>query len=131
MYLTRQIDVQPCFNNDFLASLADIAAQSLSDLENIVDTYSDDEMIDSANDEAEAQIERWIISKDAVEARKCIQKYSLKIKDDQSILHRLLFRNIGCTSIDCINVLIDFGVDFNYTDDINLRNPLHGYIHSI
>jgi CDK inhibitor PHO81 len=42
LYLTRQIDVQPCFNNDFLASLAgtgflifDIATSSIASLDKV------------------------------------------------------------------------------------------------
>jgi CDK inhibitor PHO81 len=40
MYLERQVEVQPCFNREFIAKLSDIVAANLLDLENGSDHLS-------------------------------------------------------------------------------------------
>ncbi|KAK0549793.1 phosphate system positive regulatory protein pho81 [Tilletia horrida] len=35
LYLARQVEVQPCFNREFIAEMSDVAAQNLLELENI------------------------------------------------------------------------------------------------
>ncbi len=37
LYLARQVDVQPCFNREFIAEMSDLAAANLLELENLAD----------------------------------------------------------------------------------------------
>jgi CDK inhibitor PHO81 len=53
LYLSRQVEVQPCFNREFLAKLSDIIAANLLDLENGADSLLgevDKELIDETLD---------------------------------------------------------------------------------
>jgi CDK inhibitor PHO81 len=153
LYLERQVEVQPCFNREFIAKLSDIVAANLLDLENGSDHLSkslfadlpesfgveglafDRRDFDSDAGQAlamdaladlEANLMKALASgHDAIVDWLKVAK-ARQQRDNSKRVMRVLWRAALQVPDDCVDlVLSSISLDFDYIDNINGRSPLH------
>ncbi|KAG2178749.1 hypothetical protein INT43_001595, partial [Umbelopsis isabellina] len=147
LYLSRQIDVQPCFNTQVLTELADIASTNVIDLNNIQDGIVTAPTIQPITPSSEAiKFEFPLENTDAVvmddlelDLVKAITGNRISVireildrmrqhpaPEDKERISRVFLHACSEGSLESANVLIETGlVSFQYVDDINERSCLH------
>ncbi|KAJ3196624.1 phosphate system positive regulatory protein pho81 [Irineochytrium annulatum] len=141
LYLSRQVEIQPCFNNDILAELTDAATTNLADVDALLDDalavgpalsketslmknrQSDDASLDFENDViALFHVNRTADIKEMLEKRRSTHPNS----DDSDVVSRVYFRIAAEASVELLQILLDTNVvNCNFADDINSRTCLH------
>jgi CDK inhibitor PHO81 len=150
LYLARQVEVQPCFNREFIAELSDIAAANVLELENLTeskvsrngkvpeavtgsDELSSDELLDFAvtrNQEIDllSELEEnltSIIKSGQAEAAKEMARIARQSEDNTSI-SRVIWRALLEADGEAVKLVMNIGLpDYTFVDDINWRTCLH------
>ncbi|KAI8840518.1 hypothetical protein BC829DRAFT_446957 [Chytridium lagenaria] len=127
LYLSRQIEIQPCFNNDVLAELTDAATtkpwRNVTNGEPRVATAVavEDPATDLENDLVGLFHDNRI-----PEIHEFLEKRKQSMQDDDGLLSRVFSRIAAEASIDLLTILLATkSVDVNLADDINSRTSLH------
>jgi CDK inhibitor PHO81 len=151
LYLARQVEVQPCFNREFIAELSDIAAANVLELENLTeskvsrsgkvsdagatgpDEMSSDEMLDFAVTRDQdidilSELEEnltSIIKRGQAEAAKEMARIARQSEDNTSI-SRVIWRALLEADGEAVKLVMNVGLpDYTFVDDINWRTCLH------
>lgn len=151
LYLARQVEVQPCFNREFIAELSDIAAANVLELENLTeskvsrsgkvsdtgvtgpDEMSSDEMLDFAVTRDQdidilSELEEnltSIIKSGQAEAAKEMARIARQSEDNISI-SRVIWRALLEADGEAVKLVMNVGLpDYAFVDDINWRTCLH------
>lgn len=148
LYLERQVEVQPCFNREFIAKLSDIVAANLLDLENGSDALPTELFADLPETSLERRVDFDV---DAAQALAMDALLDLEASLDKALasgrealadwlkvakgkLHRgrekrvmrILWRAaLSVKEEDLDLVLATAPLDFEAIDNINERSPLH------
>jgi CDK inhibitor PHO81 len=119
IYLSSKVDVQPCFNNEVLASLSDSAAQMLADLESI---------FLSTNPEFDSDCSKFLLEKNHTALKTAL----VQNPQNRSVLSNLFLLHCSGTSLECLKVLLETGnVDIcSYRDSLSLRNSLFDVVNT-
>jgi CDK inhibitor PHO81 len=154
LYLERQVEVQPCFNREFIARLSDIVAANLVDMGNGIDLVSaslltadlpepiaedaltfDREDYESDPGEAlatDALLDLEVNLPKVVEGGRDSLAHWLKqakrllAKDmTGSRAMRIVWRAALTVPDDYLDLVFTLPLDFHYVDKINDRGPLH------
>ena len=146
LYLERQVEVQPCFNREFIAKLSDIVAANLLDLENGSETLpahlfadlpeSTDRRVDFDADAAQALAMDALVDLEAnldkalASGREALVDWLklawAKLRGRERRVMRILWRAaLSVKEEDLDLVLGSVQLDFDSTDNINGRSPLH------
>ena len=146
LYLERQVEVQPCFNREFIAKLSDIVAANLLDLENGSETLpahlfadlpeSTDRRVDFDADAAQALAMDALVDLEAnldkalASGREALVDWlklaRAKLRGRERRVMRILWRAaLSVKEEDLDLVLGSVQLDFDSTDNINGRSPLH------
>ena len=143
IYLSRQIEIQPCFNKEILTEMTDIASTQLSDLEKLIEESTSlnpsDELMDSSAsrrvvaftsdlDDAEVEAFKYLAENKQSQLQEFIaSKQSLiQSEDGTRFCSNLFLCFCGIASIECLSILLATGrVNINAVDDVNDRNCLH------
>ncbi|KAJ3085363.1 phosphate system positive regulatory protein pho81 [Quaeritorhiza haematococci] len=142
LYLSRQIEIQPCFNNEVLAELTDAATTNITEL----DALLSDEKFEPASRLAASEERSSSIADDDVigdneteliqlaqkghvsEIRDFLDKrHSLTgVKEDKDFLSRVFLRICTESTEECLRLLLATGeVNCNLTEDISNRTCMH------
>ena len=155
LYIERQVEVQPCFNREFITKLSDVVAANLLDLETGSDNLpraifadlpgslgADGLALDHDMDfdlhpgramatEALMTFESNLVralhaGPEAIaEGLKAGRERQLKGDHDKRLM-RILWRAALQVPDDCLTMVLNtVQLDFDYVDDINGRDPLH------
>ncbi|KAK9761041.1 phosphate system positive regulatory protein pho81 [Basidiobolus ranarum] len=138
LYLSRQVEVQPCFNRDIIAELADSAATNLLELENMSEGLplqspaierSSMQTGESyaAADDLEAELFTVLQSGRIIEAQEILDRRLVKpTSEERDSISRVFWRACSEVLTEFLLPLINTGfVNFNYADDISDRTCLH------
>ncbi|KAJ8324440.1 phosphate system positive regulatory protein pho81 [Batrachochytrium dendrobatidis] len=141
LYLSRQIEIQPCFNNDVLADLTDIAATNIVELEKQIEGMeldgqeTDSSFIESrivkgnsTLDEADIELSKYLFEKNHVQIIEFLQRQrpSALTAEDPQFFSRLFLRFCAESSFECLHVLLKTGqININSVDDVNDHSCLH------
>ncbi|KAI9469271.1 hypothetical protein BX667DRAFT_491691 [Coemansia mojavensis] len=150
LYLARQVEVQPCFNQDVIAELSDMVTKCLSELEHALDQAAEDPLpprepqqgelgfsgflLDMGIsrgvqvDRAEAELFHALSLSSTQKAGELLEQYKAQQTDVQrSCVTRVLWR--ACSEIrepEKQQMLLDSGLaDLHSVDDINERTLVH------
>lgn len=153
LYIARQVEVQPCFNREFIAELSDTAAANLLALENIADlppnsinghgtnhvdvdgssVLSPDKRLDFAAARSQevdllSDLEDNLaaaIKQGRTAAASDMIRVAQQNEDDTSV-SRIVWRALLHSSPDSVKAAMDAQLpDFTFVDDINSRTCLH------
>jgi CDK inhibitor PHO81 len=153
LYLERQVEVQPCFNREFIAKLSDIVAANLLDIESGSDHLSasffaadlpelsgdDDLAFDRVEYESdpgealatdalydlEANLPKVEAGRDAL-AHWLKQARKLLVRDKgKNRAMRIVWRAALTVPDDYLDLVFATPLDFGFVDKINARTPLH------
>ncbi|KAI8906028.1 hypothetical protein EDD86DRAFT_211356 [Gorgonomyces haynaldii] len=128
LYLVRQIDIQPVFNNDFLTAMSDMVSNELQALESFIDSLKERATQDLQEERptaehVESDLSTMLLESSVDSLAQILSKFTLQ---DTHLLSRLLLRHCTETSIECVQALLNTkSIDINYSDDINFRTVLH------
>ncbi|KAL7424836.1 phosphate system positive regulatory protein pho81 [Cryptotrichosporon argae] len=153
LYIERQVEVQPCFNREFIAKLSDIVAANLIDLENasenlsagfLVTTDLPDSAVGALAYERAGDEDASALALDAVldleanlpkaldSGRDALVEWLKIARTQQSRdtgrkrVMRVLWRAARSVADDLVDlVLSSIELDYDYIDNINDRSPLH------
>lgn len=150
LYLARQVEVQPCFNREFIAEISDVAAASLLELENLSEskgnrTGSVDPTSSQKNDFspekrldfAAARSEDVDILSDLEENLNAAVKAGnaggaadmariARQSEDGISVSRVVWRALLEAGQEAVQQAMRVGLpDFSFVDDINQRTSLH------
>lgn len=136
LYLSRAVEVQPCFNRDVISDLSDQATTSLLELgawaegENIEFTPSASnptrsQVLQQEDNDIEGQIQHAVNSGNT----NLLLDWTKRLapgEDSMERVSRVFLDTISTAPLASQQVLLDTGlVDVNYVDEINERNCLH------
>ncbi|MCO5613954.1 hypothetical protein L7F22_068234 [Adiantum nelumboides] len=151
LYLARQVEVQPCFNREFIAELSDVAAANLLELENMSETktarngsieaavagektaFISEKRLDFAAARSEdvdilSDLEDNLSS--AIKAGKANEAKEMahiaaQTEDGISVA-RIVWRALLDADPEAIQRIMTIGLpDYSFVDDINSRSCLH------
>ncbi|OZJ04337.1 hypothetical protein BZG36_02387 [Bifiguratus adelaidae] len=145
LYLSRQIDIQPCFNAQVLTELADIAATNLLEMENLADGYGVvlSDMPESpklekpalylinsseaALNDIELDLYNAVSQNESTMLLDILSRISQRPSaEDKERLSRVFWHACQGSSTEMTTLLASTGlINFNYCDDINQRSCLH------
>lgn len=152
MYIQRQVEVQPCFNREFMAQLSDIATANLLDLENgsehmasalFHDLPDVPDFEGPAFDRGARGDAGQTLALDALaeleanlpkalgDGRPALVEWlknarARQQRDKNKRVMRVLWRAALQVPDDEVELVLDtVHLDFDYLDDINGRSPLH------
>lgn len=149
MYLERQVEVQPCFNRDFIAKLSDIVAANLLDLEAGAGDHlqsalfadlpesAGERKVDFDADAGQALAMDALVDLEAslvkaLGAGPDAMADWLKVakarqhRGSGHRVMRVLWRAALHVPEDCLDMVLNtLDLDFGYIDNINGRTPLH------
>ncbi|KAJ3108421.1 phosphate system positive regulatory protein pho81 [Phlyctochytrium planicorne] len=154
LYLSRQIEIQPCFNNDVLAELTDAATTHLAELDAILDNpdalSTFQEIPDSSatggnafagfgiksaaiitnTEDSVLDLENDLVSlfhdNRTPEIHEFLEKRKNAMKDEDGLLSRVFLRICTEVSVELLTLLLATKtVDVNLSDDINSRTAVH------
>ncbi|KAI8920122.1 hypothetical protein DFJ77DRAFT_451202 [Powellomyces hirtus] len=140
LYLSRQIEIQPCFNNDVLAELTDQGTTNLAEIEHLLSEEDPEATTDLGSRGGPGQSTTTINETPLINALK--QKNASGVRDflaslpkwpggdwsedEKEFLCKSFLRFCTDTSVECLDILLEVGaVDCNYVDDISGRTCLH------
>ncbi|KAJ3256726.1 phosphate system positive regulatory protein pho81 [Boothiomyces macroporosus] len=122
IYLSRQIEVQPCFNTEVLTDLADQCASTLIELDKLLETSLESTNSKHLLRHALSEIQPILTHQHHLELKEWLKKdYNL----DKEFYSKCFLSFCTETSIECLLVLLEYGVDLNLTDDISDATCLH------
>lgn len=150
LYLARQVEVQPCFNREFIAELSDIAAANVLELENLTESktgrsskpgvhgeeayeLSSEKMLDFAvtrDQEMDllSELEEnltSVIKSGQAEAAKEMARIARQSEDGTTI-SRVIWRALLDADESAVTRIMSIGLpDYSFVDDINWRTSLH------
>ncbi|KAK3113663.1 polarity establishment/cellular polarization, partial [Teratosphaeriaceae sp. CCFEE 6253] len=135
LYLSRAVDVQPCFNRDVISDLSDQATTGLLELQAWAEgekiTYTPAVNLEGRpppagqDEEVETQVLQAINAGNIGLVREWSSRM-LSSDDAQERISRVFLNSIGTASPDAQRVLYDTNaIDFNFADEINERNCIH------
>ncbi|KAK3111420.1 polarity establishment/cellular polarization, partial [Teratosphaeriaceae sp. CCFEE 6253] len=135
LYLSRAVDVQPCFNRDVISDLSDQATTGLLELQAWAEgekiTYTPAvnlegrPLLAGQDEEVETQVLQAINAGNIGLVREWSSRM-LSSDDAQERISRVFLNSIGTASQDAQRVLYDTNaIDFNFADEINERNCIH------
>ncbi|KAI8342970.1 hypothetical protein BC941DRAFT_410086 [Chlamydoabsidia padenii] len=155
LYLSRQIDIQPCFNTQFLCELADLASANrieLSDIQagipinnnsssnsnNNISNASSSQQDDINNltgssqkadvmDDLELELVKAVSSNQGSLVREILDRIiQHPTSDDRDRLSRVFWHACSEGSDEIVTMLINTNlINYEYVDDINERSCLH------
>lgn len=154
LYLERQVEVQPCFNREFIAKLSDIVAANLLDMESGSDhltaSFFADELPEVGGGDDGLAFDRDDYESDPGEALATDALYDLEanlpkveggrealthwLKQARKLLAknkgdgramRILWRAALTVPDDYLDLVFTPPLDFGYVDKINERDPMH------
>ncbi|KND03503.1 uncharacterized protein SPPG_00987 [Spizellomyces punctatus DAOM BR117] len=139
LYLSRQIEIQPCFNNDVLAELTDQATTHLAELENLLSKEDVDPIANireavtgETHGDVESELTGALKANNVLGVQEFLSKRSRDVRatgqgvEDREILSRSFLRFCVESNTECLDVLFATGeVDCNFVDDISGRTSLH------
>ncbi|KAF3907265.1 Ankyrin-2 [Dactylellina cionopaga] len=135
LYLSRAVEVQPCFNRDVISELSDRATTGLLELEAWAEgesiTFNRDGFTAGTNEvqatytDAQAELSRAIASGDITRLSETIGAIE-SAPGGNDILTRAFLSGIVEAPTDCLQALSKSAcVDLKAKDEINERNALH------
>ncbi|KAF3275111.1 phosphate system positive regulatory protein pho81 [Orbilia oligospora] len=135
LYLSRAVEVQPCFNRDVISELSDRATTGLLELEAWAegesitfnrDAYSGGNSdVETAYTDAQAELSRAISSGNASLLSETIKAVE-STPTGRETLTRVFLSSIGEASKECLEaLLVSNCVNLKAKDEINERNALH------
>ncbi|KAK3848604.1 MAG: hypothetical protein J3R72DRAFT_393586 [Linnemannia gamsii] len=149
LYLARQVDLQPCFNQDAMVELADSAAHHLLGLDDIqqgrpssapsspvtnktasTHSYTPSSPIQQQMDELETDLFNAITANQSSVVQEILEPHSNLVGPEHAreVVSRLFWRCCSETSVSdaVIEQLVHTGlVNFKFVDDISDRTCLH------
>lgn len=144
LYLSRQIDIQPCFNTQVLCELSDLASANRIELSNIQDgipispisstAVNHDEPNNTNNvksgdeiDDIELELMKSVSSGQGSLAREILDRITQNTSpEDRGRLTRVFWHACSEAPREITDMLIETQlVNFEYVDDINERSCLH------
>ncbi|KAG0132550.1 ankyrin repeat protein nuc-2 [Tuber indicum] len=137
LYLSRAVEVQPCFNRDVITELSDQATTSLLELEawaegeNITfdskdsEQSTDDRLLGSGGGDEDTELLKAVFSENSTALKEWINRLKSSENPQQAVT-RTFLAAIAEGSEESLGVLMDSGmVNFHHEDEINERNCLH------
>lgn len=135
LYLSRAVEVQPCFNRDVISELSDRATTSLLELEAWAEgesiTFNRDAYtggnsdVETTHTDAQAELSRAISSGNAALLSETVKAVE-STPAGKETLTRAFLSSIGEASQECLEVLLaSNSVNLKAKDEINERNALH------
>ncbi|KAI8808814.1 hypothetical protein BJ742DRAFT_807702 [Cladochytrium replicatum] len=148
MYLSRQVEIQPCFNKEVLAELNDVSSTHIAELDAVITTLEPESSSATAPapafvgglagerylDDVETELMQLYLNNEIVAAAELLERRKSSAVDgntslfaeDKEILSRVFLRVIPDGAIDALQALTATGwVDPNYADDVSDRTSLH------
>ncbi|KAJ1535636.1 phosphate system positive regulatory protein pho81, partial [Nowakowskiella sp. JEL0078] len=141
LYLSRQVEIQPCFNNEELTKLNDISASNLAELDQLLeglepeksipktstfDALSPNSTSEEAVDDAETQFAMLFINGETSLIKEYFENRSNTQSEDNDFISRVFLRVCTESSMECLDILIKTGeINYDYKDDITNRTCLH------
>ncbi|KAN0064831.1 phosphate system positive regulatory protein pho81 [Thecaphora frezii] len=146
LYLARQVEVQPCFNREFIAELSDIAAANLLELENLshgrgwadaTSPANGDLSADKKLDFAAAQSQEFDALADleanlaeAIKAGRVVPAAEMvriaAQNEDSTSVSRIVWRALLESPPPAVEAALAQGLaDYAFVDDISSRTCLH------
>ncbi|EIE78088.1 hypothetical protein RO3G_02792 [Rhizopus delemar RA 99-880] len=144
LYLSRQIDIQPCFNTQVLCELSDLASANRIELTNIQEgiaispTSWGQEEVNNANlgggtgavdeiDDVELELVKAVSSGQTSLVREIVDRITQNpTPEDQGRITRVFWHACSEASKEITDMLINTNlVNFGYVDDIIERSCLH------
>ena len=135
LYLSRQIEVQPCFNKEILIELSDSVATNLTEIEHFQLQESNRALegrlssSESPGEDMESMLITLLHRQDVSDISKFIFKNkSAALMLDPDVFTRVFFRasTDPAVSIEKLSYLLQSThVDVSYADDINDRTAIH------
>ncbi|KAJ3271470.1 hypothetical protein HDV01_006600 [Terramyces sp. JEL0728] len=115
-------EVQPCFNTEVLTDLADQCASTLIELDKLLETSLESTNSKHLLRHALSEIQPILAHQNHAELKEFLKKdYDL----DKEFYSKCFLSFCTETSIECLLVLMEYGVDLNMTDDISDATCLH------
>jgi CDK inhibitor PHO81 len=136
LYLSRAVEVQPCFNRDVISDLSDKATTSLLELgawaegEKIQYAAATDKTtashgLDTSESDVDAQILQAVISADLTVVTDWINRVRSTPAARERVSRAFLATTSDAPERSLEALLISNLVDLSFTDEINERNCLH------
>lgn len=136
LYLSRQVEIQPCFNNDVLAELTDQATTNVAELDNILaddnlnaDTSSRNVNMGESIDDVESDLTKALRDKNPSAVAEYLAKRGTPLSgatEDAEFISRSFLRFCTEGNTQCLEILLaSKEVDCNFADDISGRTCLH------
>ncbi|RUS30079.1 hypothetical protein BC938DRAFT_479880 [Jimgerdemannia flammicorona] len=141
LYLSRQVDIQPCFDNEVLSGLADQAATNLVELENLSNgiitstsprdpqriEFNVDHTDTAVVDDLENELYKAVANGQSSTAQDILERIRQHpTPEDGDRISRVFWHACSEASPEMIQPLVGTGlVNFKYVDDINDRSCLH------
>ncbi|KAG9303986.1 hypothetical protein G9A89_005896 [Geosiphon pyriformis] len=143
LYLSRQVEIQPCFNRDIIAELADNAASNLLALDNLIGGLSTSSPSDQHSPERKLSIggqeeldvmddlETELFKAITTGSNSTVQEILERIRlhpsgDDRDHISRVFWRACSEDSGESIQLLVETDlINYKYMDDISDRTCLH------
>lgn len=138
LYLSRAVEVQPCFDRDVISDLSDKATTSLLE----IGAWAEGERLEFAPSQAnqsdqigqfqqaapkdtDSRMLAAIVAGDALLVQEWLQTLS-QTQQSRDHVSRLFLSSINTAPLQCQNLLVASGwLDSDYRDDINQRSCLH------
>nr|POE82264.1 ankyrin repeat protein nuc-2 [Quercus suber] len=137
LYLSRAVDVQPCFNRDVISDLSDKATTGLLELqawaegEKISYTPAAElenrpQPIDQEDTELENQVLQAVNAGNEVQVKEWARRVVADNDEAKERISRVFLNTVNSAAKSSQEILYATGlVDFNYADSINERNSIH------
>ncbi|KAI9341860.1 hypothetical protein BD770DRAFT_351886 [Pilaira anomala] len=138
LYLSRQIDIQPCFNTQVLCELSDLASANRIELSNIQDgipispissTLADETTSNFGDeiDDVELELMKFVSTGQASLVREILDRIAQHpAAEDKARLTRVFWHACSEATKDITDMLIETNlINFEYVDDIIERSCLH------
>ncbi|KAK5134273.1 hypothetical protein LTR08_006817 [Meristemomyces frigidus] len=135
LYLSRAVDIQPCFNRDVISDLSDQATTGLLELQ----AWAEGEKISytpavelenrvpagGQDEEVETQVLQAVNAGDGNLVREWAAR-TMSSDEARERISKIFLNSVNTAHSDAQQVLYQTGVvDFNYADPINERNCIH------
>ncbi|KAI9190717.1 uncharacterized protein BJ171DRAFT_490875 [Polychytrium aggregatum] len=139
LYLSRQVEIQPCFNNEVLTELSDIATANIADLDAITASASESEIATQnplkkypgetvVHEDLETEFSKLVLNGRTAEVQEFLEKRKSNpvLLEDTQFLSRVFLAVCADASMECSDLLLaTTEVDCNLTDDISDQTSLH------
>nr|POF16380.1 ankyrin repeat protein nuc-2 [Quercus suber] len=137
LYLSRAVDVQPCFNRDVISDLSDKATTGLLELqawaegEKISYTPAAElenrpQPVEQEDTELENQVLQAVNAGNEVQVKEWARRVLADNDEAKERISRVFLNTVNTAAKSSQEILYATGfVDFNYSDSINERNGIH------